>query len=503
MVTHDHARSIGPVLEEIDESRTVLERSGVTLDVLVVDDGSSDDTIDAARASADRLGLELEVLKAARRGRVPALLEGLRQCSGEGPYGFIVTLDAGGEHDARQIPDLVRAHLARGHGVTIGSRWVRGGSSPGTNLPRLVLSRLANAVARQVSGLRGVRDATTTFRVFHPDVAALVPPAAALGESAGFFVGVTALAQAQGFAIGEVPITFRPRYSGVAPLTPMEARRFLAGLWATRRAARAVRDEHRNDQTDWAKRQPHFAGQEPAADSHFGALDELVALAGAERFFSWIVDSFGDALGPRTLEVGAGLGTVSRLITERRPGVSVVALEPAANVFPGLADTAARNPGLTARQTTSGELLAEGAAGTFDSVVYVNVMEHIEADVAEMEVARQLLAPGGHLCLFVPAMPSLYSNIDHKSGHYRRYTKSGLADKITAAGFEIERLDYFDVASIIPYWVVYRLLGTERLGGASNAMYDKVLVPASQLAQRILRHPPIGKNLLAVARRVS
>ena len=502
LATRDEARSIGPVLQEIDEARSVLERSGVTLDVLLIDGGSSDNTVDVAVAEADRLGLGIEILKSARPGRVAALLDGLEHTLGEGPFRFLVTLDAGGHHDARQIPDLVRAHLARGSGVTIGSRWIRGGSSPGTSFTRSATSRAGNFLARTMTGLKGVRDATTSFRVMDPDVARLVPPPEAQAESSCYFAALTALAQAQGFAIDEVPIHFRPRYSGVSRLTADDARRFLRGLQATRREADELRAGHRADQTDWAKRQPHFAGQKPAADSHFGAVDELLQLSDANRFFRWIVDTFGAAIGPRTLEVGAGLGTVSRMMVERHPDISVLALEPAANVFPGLAATAAAHPGVTARQCTSGELLAEGHQAEFDSIVYVNVMEHIEDDIGEMRIAHQLLAPGGHLCVFVPAMPGLYSRIDHKSGHFRRYTKDTLRKKVAAAGYEIETVEYFDVASVLPYWLVYRVLGVENLSGSQNSLYDNVLVPVSQLVQKILRHPPFGKNLILVARAV-
>jgi hypothetical protein len=98
-------------------------------------------------------------------------------------------------------------------------------------------------------------------------------------------------------------------------------------------------------------------------------------------------------------------------------------------------------------------------------------------------------------------MPSLYSAIDHKSGHYRRYTKAMLREKVEQAGFTVESIDYFDVASVLPYWLVYRVLGVETLGSGSNAIYDRLIVPVSKRLQRALVHPPLGKNLILVARR--
>jgi 2-polyprenyl-3-methyl-5-hydroxy-6-metoxy-1,4-benzoquinol methylase len=500
LATHDDSRSIGPVLQEVDEARAVLARSGVHVDVLLVDAGSSDDTVDVARDEAARLGLGLDVHKTARASAVEALREGFTLALDEPDLAFAVTLDAGGQHDARQIPDLVRAHVARSNGVTIGSRWVRGGSSPGTSTLRSAGSRLANLLVRRVCGLRDVADSTTSFRVLHPDVLRLTPPAEALVENSCHFAALTTLAQVEGFAIDEVPIHFRPRYSGVSQLTPADVREFVGGLVATRRVARQRRAELRDDQTAWAKRQRHFAAQEPAADSHFGAMDELVQLSGANRFFGWIVDEFGSAIGPRTLEVGAGLGTVSRMIAERHADAHVTALEPAANCFPLLAETVGGLERIQPLQTTSGALLAAGAAGAFDTVVYVNVLEHIEDDAGELAIAHDLLAPGGHLCLFVPALPALYGPIDHKSGHFRRYTKRALARRVTEAGFVIERVDYMDVAGVVPYWLMFRVLGVENLGGGSNSFYDNVLVPISKAAQRMVPHPPLGKNLILIAR---
>lgn len=243
-----------------------------------------------------------------------------------------------------------------------------------------------------------------------------------------------------------------------------------------------------------------FAAQGPDTGSVFGALHELEALASSENFFNWIVDEFGDAVGPNTLEVGAGLGTVSLALTRRRGGV-VLALEPAANVYPRLVERLKGAANITPRHATSSDLVAEGTGATFDTAVYVNVLEHIDDDSAELDTGYRLLRPGGHLCVFVPAMPSLYARIDERSGHYRRYTKADLRQKVERAGFIVDKIEYMDVASIVPYWLVYRVLGVASLGSGSNTLFDRVLVPTSRMLQRVLRHPPIGKNLVLVAHR--
>jgi len=112
-----------------------------------------------------------------------------------------------------------------------------------------------------------------------------------------------------------------------------------------------------------------------------------------------------------------------------------------------------------------------------------------------------LLAPGGTLALFVPAMPALYGSLDFKSGHYRRYDRSLLRSVIADAGLEVDTLKYLDVAGIIPYFIMYRLLDVPTLDAGSSKVYDRLIVPVSRLIQRFVGSPARGKNLLAVARR--
>ena len=241
--------------------------------------------------------------------------------------------------------------------------------------------------------------------------------------------------------------------------------------------------------------------QSPATGSEFGALEELTELSGAGRFTTWIVDALDAALGDRVLEVGAGFGSISAEIAGRRPGRHVTAIEPAANVFPTLDERAAALANLDVVQVTSSDLAERPAAPTFDGVVYVNVLEHIEDDVAELRTAARLLEPGGRLGLFVPAMPSLYGSLDYKSGHYRRYTADQLRTVLRRAGYVDIDVRHLDVLGIVPYWLMYRVLNVGRLDRVSSTGYDQVIVPLSRAVQFVVRRPPRGKNLVATARR--
>lgn len=241
LAAYDEVDAIRPVLAEIEEAVSILQRSGIHLDVVLVDDNSPDGTKEAAVATAEQLGLSLEVLQGERSGLGAAMQRGIAHVLANVTTDFLVTMDADGQHDARQIPDLVRAHLSRRSDVTIGSRWVRGGESPGTSMSRSVMSKVGNLLARRITGIRGVADATTSFRVIQPAAAAAFSADNLQVDGYGFFSAFIALTQAHGFTIDEVPICFRPRYSGMSKLTLRDLLVFFTNLFRIRREVQRVR----------------------------------------------------------------------------------------------------------------------------------------------------------------------------------------------------------------------------------------------------------------------
>ena len=485
-----------PVLAELDTARRELAPSGVVLSATLL--GSPGPTVRDPIEVATRLGFVLEVRDDVQPGTVAALMTGLRAAVDEG-LDVIVSLDGDGQHDARQIPDLVRVHLARGSGLTIGSRWVRGGSSPGNGVARTVLSRIGNRAVKSATGARGVSDSTTSFRVYQPAVVETLLAEPLPDDLHGCFSAMVALVQARGFGVDEVPIIFRPRYVDAGKLAGADLRGFARSLLPVRRRVREVRREMRSNQAIWAQRNPRLRAQASTGESKFDAIGELTNLSDADRFITWISDELRPHLGQRVLEVGAGLGAISLKLADA--GHDVVAIEPADNVFPELLRRAAGVERIDVLCVTSQELLTSDHANEFDSVVYVSVLEHILDDVAELRTALELVRPGGTLGVFVPAMPSLYGSLDFHSGHYRRYDRDLLRQVVEQAGFELVDLRYMDVAGVVPYFLMYRLLDLQRLDAGSSAVYDRAIVPIGQLIQRVVSRPALGKNLLAVARR--
>lgn len=222
---------------------------------------------------------------------------------------------------------------------------------------------------------------------------------------------------------------------------------------------------------------------------------ELEAMAFAANYHDWIVGELAPFLGRRVAEVGAGIGSVSVLLL-RQPIERLEAYEPSANMFPRLAARLAGEPRARAVNAFFG---AEPAAQLFDSVAYINVLEHIEDDRGELARAFATIRPGGHVLVFVPALAWLYSDFDRRIGHARRYSRAGLREVARAAGFEVASAKYFDVAGVLPWFVNFVLL-RRGLGAGGVALYDRLVVPPMRRIEGWIA-PPLGKNLLMVARK--
>lgn len=222
---------------------------------------------------------------------------------------------------------------------------------------------------------------------------------------------------------------------------------------------------------------------------------ELAAMSHAANYHRWIIDEFAPYLGQSVAEIGAGIGTVSGLLLEKNIR-RLVAFEPCGTNFLLLEEKLRHEARATA---VHGLASARQGSEHFDSVVLLNVLEHIEHDAQAVSETRHLLGPHGHVLLFVPALDFLFSNTDRDIGHLRRYSRDGICRLVTEAGFSIVKARYFDIAGIIPWYINFVLLR-----GSFNrdriALYDMYVVPPMRLLETMMP-PVIGKNLLVIGRK--
>jgi hypothetical protein len=127
-------------------------------------------------------------------------------------------------------------------------------------------------------------------------------------------------------------------------------------------------------------------------------------------------------------------------------------------------------------------------------------MEHVADDAEFLRSAFASLVPGGRIIIFVPALTFLYGTLDENFGHHRRYTKGGLAGKLTRHGFLLETLRYFNLPGVASWFLAGRVLRRRTLRASDVRFYDRWIVPWLSKLERMWE-PPLGQNLLAIARR--
>jgi SAM-dependent methyltransferase len=220
----------------------------------------------------------------------------------------------------------------------------------------------------------------------------------------------------------------------------------------------------------------------------------LAQLGGSSRFKRWVVSKFAQHLGPTVLEVGCGTGNFTELLAEfgrRVTGVDINAayVEQARQRLESLPNVQVRCADATSAEWTE----------TFDSVVLLDVLEHIEADTDFLGRLQQALKPSGRLILKVPAGPWLYGPMDQAIGHHRRYDRPSLGEAIRTAGMVPVSMRYFNLPGTLGWWLNGRVFKRSTPPSEQIKLFE-YLVPLFR-ASEFLVPPPFGLSLIAVCKR--
>lgn len=165
---------------------------------------------------------------------------------------------------------------------------------------------------------------------------------------------------------------------------------------------------------------------------------ELHVLAEAKTYYRWTNRQFAPFVGKRVIEVGAGIGTFAESFL----------------AFPPIAMPAA-----------------------IDSIVLINVLEHMAEDQAFLEDAHAALTLSGTVVLLVPALPQIYGRLDQAFGRYQRYTRTALASKPHVVGLAIIRLAYINLLGIAGWFLSGRVLKKTTLQARYVRWYDRWVIP--------------------------
>lgn len=231
------------------------------------------------------------------------------------------------------------------------------------------------------------------------------------------------------------------------------------------------------------------------AEESLALTATLNQLAEIDQYNKWLYDQFAACVGNRVLEVGSGTGNITQFLCAEGHDVT------ATDVIPSYRNELLRRFGELPHFRV-GKFDLNIAAPTemvrqpFDTVVCLNVLEHIENDLFALQQMRSVLKPRGHLALLVPAHQLLYGEFDRAVGHFRRYAKRELTSKLDRAGFEVREVKFFNIAATLPWFINGRVLKRTYLPDGQVDLANR-LVPLLKLERLI--GPPCGLSLIVIA----
>ncbi len=238
---------------------------------------------------------------------------------------------------------------------------------------------------------------------------------------------------------------------------------------------------------------------EPTTSIPEGYATLAVIERGAPNYNAWLGKRLRAHLGRRVLEVGAGIGTITREILPGRE--LVIALEAEEAYSAQLVESFRDEPRVrTLRVSVETTDWAGLATERLDSIVLSNVLEHIEDDAEAIRNFRSVLPAGGILVILAPAIPGLFGTLDEAVGHYRRYMPFSLRTVIEENGFRVESLEWMNLLGIPGWFLNGRVLRRRVIPAGQLRLYDYV-APLLARVESMFRLP-IGMSLLAVARAV-
>lgn len=223
--------------------------------------------------------------------------------------------------------------------------------------------------------------------------------------------------------------------------------------------------------------------------------DELALFSKAKNWKAYWSSQIIPFLQGCVLEAGAGLGSNTRLLFNSKV-TSWTCLEPDGQLLESLKSNLSGYPDLSEILVVNGTLNDLKKSARFDSIIYIDVVEHIEADSNELALAASKLNQGGFLVVLSPAHQWLFSEFDARIGHFRRYTKKSLKS-VSPPKLKLCRLRYLDCCGLAASLANRLFLHQGLPKPAQIEFWDRKLVPSSTVLDKLTGYF-FGKSILGV-----
>jgi len=449
-----------PVYNEINTIAAIIQRVGavpIEKEIIVVDDCSSDGTrTELERISSRDPGLRV-IYQERNQGKGAALREGFRHVTGD----IVILQDADLEYYPEEYPKLIEPIVKGRADVVYGSRFL------GTHRVFMFSHYLGNKILNLIANILYnciFTDMETCYKAFRADILKSIR---LRSNSFGFEPEFTAQVMKRGYKVYEVPISYDGRsYTEGKKITWRDG--FIAIYWLVR-----------------CRFEPVDIGKET-----------LLRMETVRRYNDRIYERIRPFLGGRILEVGAGIGNITRRLLDRECVIASDVSEDHLNMIRKrlVESDRLRIVVFDLNSCDSSRFRGE----KLDTVLCLNVLEHVENDSAALRCFFEIIEPGGRLILLSPACKVLYSNMDAGLDHCRRYSRGELVRKIQDAGFTLELVRFFNLLGAVGWFVNGKILRRKMLPRNQMKLFD-LLMPLLKLEDHI--RIPFGLSLLAVAKK--
>ena len=189
------------------------------------------------------------------------------------------------------------------------------------------------------------------------------------------------------------------------------------------------------------------------------------------------------------LEVGAGLGETTPFLLNENVK-EWTSLEPDETLYETLK---AKNSGTIIQGSIQNLAISQ----TFDTILYIDVLEHIENDIAEIEVATKHLNKGGCLIILSPSYNFLMSEFDREIGHFRRYSRKGLLKVVNNSSLKLLKIFHLETAGVLLLLINKYILRKKYPTRGNIKFWDKYFIPISKLTDKLLNYST-GKTIIGI-----